>query len=119
MANNNIGGVAYIKVDGNQYSSKGTFTVVAGEFKREAMSDSSGNVVYTEKPILSKVSGNLYNTAELDIEAIQSTNDATVTIELNNGKVFVLLNAVYTGDPSLNTETGEFDIEFHGKGRWQ
>lgn len=113
-----IGGMAFIKVDGDQFSSDGAFTVNILNTQRTAVVGTNGEVHYTEEPVASTVSGTLFTTADLDVKALVEASDVTVTIELNSGRVAVLSEAVFTGDASLDAQAGTLEVEFAGRGRW-
>lgn len=113
-----IGGMAFIKADGEQFSTNGEFTLSIIESKASVVLATNGDVLYTEEPMASTVSGTLYFKEDFDAEKLVKMRDVTVTIELNNGKTAVISEAVQTGEASLDVAAGEFDFEFMGKGKW-
>ena len=113
-----IGGNAYFKIDGEQYATNGEFTVNIIERQASAIKATNGEMLYTEEAVPSTISGTVYMTEELDAKTLVEIRDATVTVELNNGKVAVLVNAVQTGDGSIDVQAGTMDIELMGTGKW-
>jgi len=109
-----IGGIIYVKVDGVTVAAKGSWTVDPGVSKKEMISGSDGVHGYTEKPKPAKVEGIITDSKELDVEALYRTFDATITIELANGKTFSCEKSVYSGDGEGTTEEGELAVEFQG-----
>ena len=50
------------------------------------------------------IEGELTDTADLDIKAIQSIQGGEITLELANGKVFILIDAHWAGDGNVGSE---------------
>jgi len=51
---------------------------------------------------------------DVELAELQSISDATVTVELRNGKAFVLNGASLVGRLEGSTEEGEFTLRFEG-----
>lgn len=115
MANPRIGGIIFVKVNGEVLKAKGSFTYNLGKPKREAVMDAGGGVAgYKETPQVPYVEGAATDSDQLDVAALIETKDATVTLELANGKTIVLRSAYYAGDGQVTTEEGELQIRFEG-----
>ena len=116
MANENRhAGVLYFKVDGRQYDARGNFTYSLGPPKREAIVGPSGVYGYKEMPQAPYIEGEVVDARALDVAALQSVTEATVTIELANGKTVVLRDAWYAADGTVGTEDANVQIRFEGK----
>lgn len=113
-----IGGVAFIKIDGDQHSTNGDFTINFQDRQATAVVGTNGEMFYTEEAVPSTISGTVFATPEINARTLVEARDVTVTVELNNGQVAVLSEAVFTGDASFSANSGEFDVEFSGKGKW-
>jgi len=112
---NRIAGEIYIKVDGAMLAAKGSFTYNLGKAKRETIYGSNNKPLgYKEMPNGPKIEGALTDTADFDLEAFLELDEATVTLELANGKVIVLSDAWYAGEGDVNTEEGEVTVLFNG-----
>lgn len=108
------GGIAYVKVNGSLLKAVGAFTYNLGNPKREALLGSDGVHGYSEKPQTPYIAGEIRDDPDMDVAALQATTDATVTLELNNGKVITLRNAWYAGEGTGNSEEAKFDFRFEG-----
>lgn len=111
---NRVGGIIFIKVDGEQYRAKGSFTINYGIPKKEAVVGHDGSHGYKEIPQTPFIEGPLTDDRNISLEKLLKLEDATVTCELANGKVAVLRNAWFAGDGNLTTEEGEIDSRFEG-----
>lgn len=115
MANPRVGGLIFVKVNGDVLKAKGAFTYNLGSPKREAVLDAGGGVAgYKESPQVPYIEGAATDSDSLDLKGILETKDATVTLELANGKTIVLRQAYYAGDGEVGTEEGELQIRFEG-----
>lgn len=115
MANPRIGGIIFVKVNGEVLKAKGSFTYNLGKPKREAVMDAGGGVAgYKETPQVPYIEGAATDSDQLDVAALIETKDATVTLELANGKTIVLRSAYYAADGQVTTEEGELQIRFEG-----
>jgi len=119
MANRRIGGVIFVKKDGEAVQAKGSWTINPGVNKKEMISGADGVHGFKELPQPSAIEGVITDLDTLDVEALYATRDATITIELANGKVFSCEEAVFSGDGESTTEEGEITVEFQGvRGRY-
>ena len=114
MANRRIGGVILLKVDGDQLQAKGNFSYNLGVPKKEMIPGADGVHGFKEQPVVPYIEGAITDNDELDLETLQRTRDATVTLELANGKVIVLEEAVYAADGAASSEEGEIEFRFEG-----
>jgi len=122
MSTKILKGTAHFKIQGTNYDSPvdGGFDITYyGGQKYEAEKTANGNTAITSKQILDQVSGDLYlYDSTFDPTPLVSATDVTITIQLVNGSVFVLRNAVYTGEGKFSTKEGTFAIQFDGNGTW-
>lgn len=109
-----VGGIIFIKVDGGQLRAKGEFEYNLGIGKREAIVGSDGVHGYKEDPQVPFIQGAITDEGTLDVKAVLETKDATVTLELANGKVFVLKDAWYAEEGTIKTGEGEIPVRFEG-----
>lgn len=110
-----ISGLIYIKVDGQQYRAKGNFTYNLGKPKREAVVGADGVHGYKELPKAPFIEGEISDEATLNLAALQDITDATVTLELPNGKTIVLRKAFYAADGDGQTEESNIQLRFEGE----
>lgn len=112
MSQKRVGGIIFLKIDGNQQSAKGNFTYNLGAPMREAVVGADRVHGYKETPQVAFVEGEITDNADLDLQTLVQTDDATVTLELANGKVFVLSHAWYANEGTGNTEEGNIPVRF-------
>lgn len=114
MAQNRIAGVAYLKVDGRQYPLKGKFKSNIMPYKREGIAGQDAVHGYKEMPRVPTIEGDIVYKPEISVEDLAKITDATVTLELANGRVHVLRNAWWSDESQVDTEEGTFQVKFEG-----
>lgn len=112
--NKRIGGIISLKLNGDMYFAKGAFTYNIGRPKKEGVVGSDRVHGYKETPQIPFVEGEITDRAEMSLEALLDTVDATITLELANGKVIVLREAWYADEGTGNTEEGAIPVRFEG-----
>jgi len=115
MSKNRIAGTCYLKVDGTQYSLRGSLTVSPDDVEREGFAGQDEVHGYIEKPRVPSISADLTDTGGLSLDALRAMTDVTVTAELANGKSYVLRNAWTKGAHELNTAEGQVAVTWEGK----
>ena len=107
-------GILFLKINGNIYDAKGNFSYNLGREKRESIV--SADKVHGYKSMVQPafIEGEITDSADLDLESLILTDDATITLELANGKVIVLRNAWYSGEGTGQTEEGNIAVRFEG-----
>lgn len=111
---NRRAGTIYFKVDGAQYDAKGSFTYNLGSPKRETILGADRVHGYKEMPQAPFIEGEITDRGDLDVAALQAVDDATVTLELANGKTIILRNAWYAADGDIGTEDANIQVRFEG-----
>ncbi|KHK61244.1 phage tail tube protein [Pseudomonas frederiksbergensis] len=111
---NRIGGIIALKVNGDIYFAKGNFTYNLGKPKREGVVGADTVHGYKETPQVPFVEGEITDRNELSLEDLVTLDDATITLELSNGKVISLSEAWYAGEGTGNTEEGNIACRFEG-----
>lgn len=110
-----VGGQIFIKADGVQFDAKGQFEYNLGALKREAVIGHDGLHGFKALPQEPYISGEITDNADLDLKNdLLNIEDATITLELYNGKVIVLRNAFFAGDGTVQTEEGNIAVRFVG-----
>lgn len=107
-------GLISFAVDGVRYEAEGAFTTNLGEPKKEMLVGSDGVHGYKEEPQVPFIDGKLRDSDTFDRRAFVQMKDKTVTLEQANGKVFVLRDAVYAGDGTMDSGDGTMDVRFEG-----
>lgn len=109
------GGLIQVQVNGELYDAKGNFTFNLGRPKREAIVGSDAVHGYKEVPQVAFIEGEFTDRGTMDLEKLLLMKDATVTLQLANGKVIVLRDAWYASEGTGNTEEGNVGFRFEGK----
>jgi len=117
MANdkNRRAGRIWFKVNGKMIEAKGNFTIGPGQDKREAIPGADGIHGYKEIPQVAYIEGAITDSPDLDIVDFVNITNATVTLELNNGKTWILEDAWYAGEAKITTGEGEIAVRFESR----
>jgi Phage tail tube protein len=118
MANSNcpvVAGVVYLRVDGRQLRARAEIKVSMANFEREAVIGQDGVHGYIERPAVAFIEGKITDSFDLAVEQLQVMCNVTVTVELLNGKVYVLRNAWCTKCTPLDTTDGSIEFRFEGR----
>ena len=114
MPNNAIAGTAYVKVDGEQYTLGGSFSVSPATVIREGVTGLSGPAGWTETPRVPFVEGDGLTTEGFSAKKLEGIRNATVTVELVSGRTYVLNEAWQAGDITIDTAAGTVSLRFEG-----
>lgn len=107
-------GKLFIKVDGALYDAVGSFTYNLGADKREGQVGPDGVHGFKVMPQIPYIEGEFRDGQNVDVQKLLEIEDATVTLELANGKVIVLKDAWYAADGDIGTEDGNIQVRFEG-----
>ena len=114
MPGRRIGGIISVKADGELYLAKGNFTYNLGKPMREGVVGHDAVHGYKELPQIPFIEGEFTDTKDMDLEALVTLVDVTVTIDLANGKIITLRDAWWAADGTWNTEEGNGTARFEG-----
>lgn len=114
MAANAIAGTLYVKIDGTQYPVKGKFKYSPLTSVKTGVAGADGPHGFNVKPKMPSVKGTLTDLGRLSVSQLQSLQSSTLTLELVNGKTFILSQAFLEGDIEVDTDEGEYEVEFKG-----
>lgn len=109
-----IGGIIFVKANGTQYRAKGSWTYNLGKLKREGIAGADGVHGYKAMPQVPFIEGTITDDSEISLETLLDLDDATITLELANGKVISLSQAWFAGEGNVTTEEGEIEARFEG-----
>jgi len=105
-------GIIYLKIDGQQYDAKGSFSYNLGQPKREAVMGSDGVHGYKEVPQVPFIEGELTDSSALSLKSLVTMDGVTVTLELANGKVIAGSQMWYAADGKAQTEEANVEVRF-------
>lgn len=114
MADMRRGGTIFLKVDGAIHSAKGSFSYNIGSPMREAIVGADVVHGYKETPQVPFIEGEITDNPDLDLAALTTGKELTVTLELANGKVISLREAWFAGEGTGNTEEGNIGVRWEG-----
>lgn len=114
---NRIGGIIELKIDGEMFAAKGAFTYGYGYETRETILGSDGIHGFKSTPVAPFIEGEITDIGDVNIAALANVTDATITLQLGNGKIFVLRGAWSTNPDGITGSTDESNIgvRFEGK----
>lgn len=102
---NQVIGRAKVKVDGQSFdTSKGNTTLEPGGPMREPKEGDYENGAFSETSKGSKLSFGVLTKADFSATAFGAIVDATVTVEFDNGKTFIMRHAYSEGPPPMKTD---------------
>ena len=111
---NRIGGILSLRVDGNQYEARGSFQVTPSSVKRTGVAGQDSVHGYIEEPVVPQIKGNISIGHLLSIDVLDEITDATVQIQLANGRTYVLSNAWAVAGSVIDAHDGQVDVTFEG-----
>ena len=114
MAAERVGGIIFLKLDGQLYKAKGSFSYNIGVPKREGIVGHDQVHGYKETPQISFIEGTITDSSQISLEALLGAVGITATLELANGKVIALRDAWFAADGTVTTEEGEIEARFEG-----
>jgi len=117
MANdkNRRAGRIWVRVNGKMLEAKGNYTINPGQDKREAVLGADGVHGYKETPQVAYIEGAMTDHPDLGVADFVNITGSTVTLQLNNGKTWVLEDAWYAGEGNITTEEGEIAVRFESR----
>lgn len=115
MADQRRAGIIQVQINGEVQDAKGAWTYNLGRPLREGMVGADRVHGYKETPQIAFIEGAITDRGSLDLSALVSITDATVTLSLANSKVIVLGEAWFAGEGTGSTEEAEITVRFEGK----
>lgn len=115
MADQRRAGPIEIKTTGEVQDAKGVFTYNMGRVMREPIVGSDGKIHgYKETAQPGFIEGAVTDRGNLDLVALVTGRDLTVSLGLSNGKMIVLRNAWYAGEGTVSTDESEIPVKWIG-----
>jgi hypothetical protein len=114
MADQRRAGLIQLQVNGEIQDARGSFSYNLGRPKREAMVGADRVHGYKEMPQVAFIEGAITDRGTLDLAALATGRDLTVTLSLANGKVIVLRDAWFAGEGTASTEEAEITVRWEG-----
>lgn len=110
---NRRAGTIQVKANGTQYDAKGNWSYNLGIPKRETMpgADKPGHG-YKETQQASFIEGEITDASTLALVDLLTIDDATINLELANGKTIMLRDAYYAADGNVGTAEANVQVRF-------
>lgn len=112
MANRRVGGILDLTVNGINYAIKGDWTFNLGKDMREAVPGTTEIIGFKAAPQVPFIEGAITNQYDLKLEDLLDLTDATVALQIGNGKTYVWREAWFAGEGNVTTEEGEIAARF-------
>lgn len=109
-----LGGVAYLKGDGQTIPLRGALTVHPQQTKRTGVAGQDGPQGFTEMPVCPSIEADVSCDPGYSIAAALAMTNATVQAELANGMVYVLRGAWVAEEVSVDTVEGKAKFTWQG-----
>lgn len=108
-----LGGIINFKIDGKIRPAKGSFKYNLGHAKNETEMGADGKVHgYSQKAQEPKIEGEVSLGEDLSAEEIVQIKNATITLELFNGRTVTGKNMWFAGEGDVEVEDGKLPIKF-------
>jgi hypothetical protein len=109
-----IAGVAFLRVDGQQFALKGNMTLSIDPFIREGIAGMDGVHGFKETPQVPHITCDISDIGGMSLQQLRSFCNSTVTAELGNGKTYLLTGAWTAAIMDLNVTDGQVTVNFQG-----
>lgn len=109
-----VGGIIHVQFNGEVQQARGNWTYNLGRPVRAAVIGADGVHGFTETPQVPFIEGEITDRQDLDLAALVILRDATVTLELANGKMIVLGGAYFASEGTGNSQEGNIACRFEG-----
>ena len=106
----NVFGIRALKIDGEVYSPVGNVNYNLGGLMREGVAGATGVDGYKETPEVPFAEFEIRDRGDLSLQVLKALTNATVTVELRNGKVLVFYEAWVAGSVEGNSEEGNIQV---------
>jgi hypothetical protein len=109
------GGTVQVQADGVVLEVKGDVEYNLGRPKYEPIMGPFGVVGWKQVAQVPFVELEITDSDETDLDALLTIKNATVTLDLANGKAAVFQNAIQVGEGTANTGEGNVKLRFEAK----
>lgn len=114
MPENRRSGTLSLQIDAVTYDLAGHFTYNLGVPKRTTKTGPNRVQGYMEEPQPSFIEGEITDASDVDVAALLALENATLQLDLANGKRVVQRNAWQVADGNVGTEQANIQVRFEG-----
>ena len=115
MPENRRSGTLSLQIDGVTYDLAGHFTYNLGVEKRETKVGPNGVQGYSGMPQAPFIEGEITDASDLDVKALLALENATLQLDLANGKRVVQRNSWCVSEGTIGTEQANIQVRFEGR----
>ena len=108
-----LAGITSFTVNGSSFNVT-EFAWDPGPVERETMTSLSGVDGYRELPVAAYISGKFRDGQPVNVSGFVGQTNATIVVQLANGKQVVGHNLWYVGRPGVSGADATFDFRFEG-----
>ena len=110
-----IAGLLFLKIDGVQRKVVGNFTYNLGVHKKTMLVGHDGVHGHSAMPQTGYIEGEIRDESDLSVQELREIEDATITLELANGKTVIGRNMIEASDGTVGTENANVQVRFEGE----
>jgi tail tube protein len=111
--NRRLAGITSFTVNGSTFNVT-EFSWDPGPVERETLISLSGVDGYKESPVAAYISGKFRDAQSVNVSGFVGLTNATIVVQLANGKQVVGHNLWYIGRPGVTGADATFDFRFEG-----
>lgn len=111
--NRRLAGITSFTVNGSAFNVT-EFSWDPGTTERESLTSLSGVDGFREAPVAPYIAGKFRDAQSVNVSAFPTLSNATVVVQLANGKQIVGHNLWYIGRPGVGGADATFDFRFEG-----
>lgn len=114
-----VAGTAFWKINGTSYKLRANFNIGGGIMERESVVGLDQYHGYIQKPVAAFIEADFTDDPAFDLNVLNNLAGVTITVELINGKNFVMSDASQMLHVALNVADGSYKMRFEGaSGAW-
>jgi hypothetical protein len=114
MAGTAYAGTCFLRLDGNMIALDGDWKVQPNSKQRTGKAGPSGGLGFIEQNVIPSISGTAADSGSFSIQGLASITNSTVTLELVNGKTYILSQAWWSGESEVDVMEGKIPVKFEG-----
>lgn len=114
LQNKRIAGVRELVLGSERFETIGNGSYSPGGEERESVVGDTAVVGFKSSARIPFIEVDIFVTGETDIASLLARAGDTVMLVLKNTKAFVLREAAYTGDGTVNASEGTMTVRFEG-----
>ena len=111
--NRRLAGITAFSVNGSAFNVI-EFSWDPGVVENETMTSLSGVDGFSQKPVAPYIAGKFRDAQSVNVTGFTNLSNATIVVQLANGKVITGHNLWYIGRPGVSGADAAFDFRFEG-----